>query len=237
MVACDLQELTNLVNHWHCSLRRWHAWNIVNAKHDEDFAWEIRREFLEASVHECLLRPSSLRDTFTSVATNALHQVRLSLGSNYPDFLEGDPCKPGEKPSLLSRKKKELRLSRITSVWVEAKDFLGALQKLDDTAYRHNTSDYRNLTSHTIGPRLGVGHTRTVTRTVEQATSLERQQDGTFADIPIPGKMPVGYDYGGTSPLDLNETRLVNLSRFAAAQLCYKGYRRLLKVADEGISD
>ena len=101
MVAHELQELTNILNHWRGSLRRWDAWNRVLASYsDESTAWEVRREFLEPLAHECLLRPSSVRDTITSVATNALHQARMSTDPSYKDLMEGDPRPPGPPPPL-----------------------------------------------------------------------------------------------------------------------------------------
>ena len=102
MLGCDLRELTNLINGW----GRWHAWSMVLNGHDELKAWELRSEFLDSLVHECLLRPSSIRDTLTSVATAAFHQVRLGIDRSYPDYIEGDPRTPEEKPMFFTRKKK-----------------------------------------------------------------------------------------------------------------------------------
>ena len=42
-------------------------------------------DFLNSIVHECLLSPASIRDTITSVATAAFHQVRLSIDRSYRD--------------------------------------------------------------------------------------------------------------------------------------------------------
>jgi hypothetical protein len=234
MIECDLRELTNTVNHWHDSLKRWHAWNIVISKHNEDDAWVLRREFLEALAHECLLRPSSVRDMLTAVATSALHQVRLTLEHGYPDMLEGDPATPNGRGKHLTRRKKESRLASIASVWAEAKPFLEAIRKLDDSAYRSQTLDYRNLNSHAIGPRLGIGHTRTVTRLVVQATKLTEIGEGRFKEVAIPNKMTVSYGFGGTPPLNLEEARRINVQQFSSARSCYLLYRKLLeKVAND----
>ncbi len=231
MIACDLRELTNLLNHWQSALHRWHAWNDVLSGLKDESAWDLRHEFLESLAHDCLLRPSSVRDALVAVATAALHQVRLSLPGQYRDYLEGDPVKPDDKPKHLSRRRKEEQLARLASVWPEASAFLAALAVLDSKAYRSATSDYRNLTSHAIGPRLGLGHTRTVTRTVGQATKTEEQGDGTVREVLIPGKMAVWYGYGGTPPLNLDEARLKNLEQFAAARASYGEYLRLLEAA------
>lgn len=229
MVDCELRELTNNINHWSYSLHRWQAWNIIIAKHDEDSAWILRREFLESIAHECLLRPSSIRDTFISVATNALHQARLSISSAYLDVLEGDPLCPSENPKHLTRRQKEVRLATIASVWPSAKVLISLFRHIDSLVYRKATSDYRNLNSHTIGPRLGVGHTRTVTRKVEPKKELKDIGGGRYEEVLVPGKIAVGYDFGGTAPLDLEEARVLNLEQFNVARSCYLQYRALLE--------
>lgn len=235
MIACDLRELTNLVNRWQTLLHRWHAWNRVAALHDEDQAWELHHEFLEALVHDCLLRPSSMRDAFTSVATNALHQVRCTLGDGYSDRLDGDPTAPDSAPLHLSRAKKEQRLTKIASIWPESNSFLSALRSLNDARYRQGTSDYRNLTSHAIGPRLGVGITRTVTRTVKQATEMKEDIDGFFRETTIPGRMAVCYAFGGTEPLNYESARLANLEQFFRARDCYGKLIALLQLGVSAI--
>lgn len=235
MIACELRELTNLMNRWRSVLERWRIWNTVISSHDEESAWLLRWEFVESLAHECLLRPSSLRDTFVSVATNALHQIRLSSDKTYRDFLKGDPRNPTEKPAHLKRAQKETRLFDLASKWSESAPFFAALRCLNDAAYRERTRDYRNLTSHTIGPRLGAGETRTVTRHVHQADELKECPDGRFRFSPIPGKMAVGYGFGGTAPLDLTESHEVNKQQFLLARECYEKYLNLLSVAAKDI--
>ncbi len=229
MVEGELRELTNNLNHWRSSLHRWQAWNLVTAKLSADQAWILRRELLESLAHECLLRPSAIRDTFTSVATNALHQIRLSDRSTYRDVLVGDPTKPGERPKHLSRKKKEHQLSSIAAIWPNANSLLSLIRRLDDETYRQSTSDYRNLNSHTIGPRLGVGETRVVKRSVIQATYLKDIGNKLFEEAQIPGKLSVSYSFGGTPQLDLSDVRLLNLEQFKIARNCYLEYRTLLE--------
>ncbi len=159
MVECDLRELTNLLNRWLYSLKRWHAWNQIISQHDEDTAWALRSEFLDAFARECLLKPSALRDIFTSVATSALHQARLSSDPAYRDHLKGDPASPIDKPRPLNRPQKEARLRTIANKWSEGEALLEAICRMDSDAYKDATSDYRNLSSHTIGPRFGLGTT------------------------------------------------------------------------------
>ena len=104
MIKDELREITNNLNRWHGSLLRWQAWNNVIQPYDTEEAWELRQEFLETLAHHCLLTPSSIRDTFTFVATNSMHQVRLMSCNKYRDHLEGDPRNSDDKPKHLTRR-------------------------------------------------------------------------------------------------------------------------------------
>ena len=211
------------------SLSRWHAWSMVLNGHDELNAWELRSEFLDSLVHECLLRPSSIRDTLTSVATAAFHQVRLGLDESYPDYIEGDPRTPEEKPTFFNRKNKEKRLTNIIKIWPESTLFLNSLREINTSGYINKTYDYRNLTNHSIGPRIGIGETRTVTRSIEPATVFEEAESGRFTRVNVPGKVAVSYGFGGTPPLDLETIRAANLAQYQIARSCYIEYRALLE--------
>ncbi|MBC3806136.1 hypothetical protein H8K52_02105 [Undibacterium seohonense] len=227
MVVDELREITNIINHWHGLLLRWHAWNKVIADYNEEDAWELRREFLEPLAHHCLLSPSAARDTLTFVATNSIHQLRLALGGGYKDHMDGDSA-PGKKPKYLTRARKEERLKNLVSPWIEGGALLLAIEAIDDNTYREATSDYRNRSSHAIGPRLALGHTQAVTRSVVPATKLKKQPDGTYKDELIPGKMSICYGVGGTPPLDMEQARKDNLVQYHRARHGYVIYRNLL---------
>lgn len=228
MVKDELRETTNNLNRWHGSLYRWHAWNRALEPFGEQDAWELRNEFVDALAHQCLLQPSAIRDSLTFMATNAIHQVRLALCNGYRDHLEGDPEVPGDPPKHLTRRKKEQRLTRLMAPWSEARKFLVLLHQIDDAAYREATSDYRNRSSHAIGPRLAVGFTRFVVRSVEQATEMTERDDGTFMLTPKPGKMSVCYGFGGTPPLNMEEARIINLAQYQRARECFECYRSIM---------
>lgn len=236
MVRDELRELTNLLNGWLDALRRWKAWNSVIAGYEEEDTWELRREFLEALAHQCLLLPSAMRDTFTFVATNSMHQVRLAQDASYRDHIDGDPTTHDEKPRHLTRRQKEQRLLKLLAPWPDtATHFVSLICSLDTHEYRSATSDYRNRTSHAIGPRLGIGMTRAVVRSVKPATELIQQPNGSYEMVRIPRRMSVGYGWGGTLPLDMEEACTVNLEQYRRARACYECYRGLLSDGMEGI--
>lgn len=118
--------------------------------------------------------------------------------------------------------------------WISTDELLSDLKRLDDNQYKIATSNYRNLSSHTIGPRIALGVTRPVTRTVTQRTTLVLQHDGTSKVEPVPGKAVVSYGIGGTPPLDPEDARVLNLQQFEIARKCFEDFRAHLFVRLSG---
>lgn len=231
LVVDELREVTNILNGWQAALLQWHAWNRALEPFDEQECWGLRKEFVEAVAHQCLLQPASSRDAIVFAATNSLHQVRLVVEDGYRDHLDGDPEKPGRRPRHLPRKEKEKRLKKLMAPWRGAGAWFFLLDKIDDEEYRGSTFDYRNRFAHAIAPRLGVGHVGMVTRSVAQATEMKAQKDGTYRDVPIPGKMYVRYGFGGTPPLDMEVARKANMEQYLRTRACFLGYRDILSIA------
>lgn len=229
MLQDELRELTNRLHEWRDMLRRWHAWNTVVSKKEEMPAWDLRREFMDPLVHTSLLMPSAIRDVFTFVGTNALHQVRLHVETGYKDILKGDPSASDPQPRPLTRRQRESRLAKLATPLPGASAFVNALRKLDDSAYREVTKDYRNANSHAIGPRIAIGLTRMVTRRAVPATRMETQPDGTGRIVEIPGKYVASYAFGGLEPLDLEIARTANLGQYRVARACFGRFTALLQ--------
>jgi hypothetical protein len=72
-----------------------------------------------------------------------------------------------------------------------------------------------------------------VRRSVVQVAELIEQEDGTFVEVPVPGKMAPSYSFGGTEPLDFDASRIANLEQYRRARQCYTKYRALLVAALE----
>lgn len=228
LVKDELRELTNQLNHWLGNLRRWHAWNEVLKVENADVRWEAEWGWVEPLAFYCMFQPSASRDRFIMVATNALHQVRMGLDAATVDALLGDPTTPGEDRFFPSRREKEKQLKALARPWTMGKAFIQALGQLDDRRYRALIGDFRNRASHGIAPRFSVGITSTVTRTRQQATKLERQPDGTYKDMPVPGQLSTSYGVGGTEPLSMQQAWTVNLAQFEHARRTFDAYIELL---------
>jgi len=231
LVKDELRELTNQLNHWLGNLRRWHAWNEVLKVEKTDVRWEAEWGWVEPLAFYCMFQPSASRDRFIMVATNALHQVRMGLDAATVDALLGDPTTPGEDRFFPSRRDKEKQLKALARPWAMGKAFIQALGQLDDRRYRALTGDFRNRASHGIAPRFSVGITSTVTRTRQQATKLERQPDGTYKDMPVPGQLSTSYGVGGTEPLSMQDAWTANLAQFEHARRTFDAYIALLAEA------
>lgn len=226
MVRGELRELTNIINQWMALLKFWHAWLDVIDGYEAELAWGIQWEFIEPIVFKCMFQPSAARDRFTFVATNALHQARMVVDPTCPDHLEFDPPSKTKHPN---RRQKEGRLKDILARWPAGKSVLNAIEQLDGKGHRELTRDFRNLSSHSIAPRISIGYTKLVTREVRPATTLEPVGDGTHKLVEIPDKYSVSYGFGGTPPLQMDSIIDANRAEFAKARHCFNEYTQLLE--------
>jgi len=229
MLQDELREVTNRLHEWRDMLRRWHAWNKVVSTKAEMPAWDLRREFMDPLMHTSLLMPSAIRDLFTFVGTNALHQIRLHLEAGYEDVLEGDPSASDPQPRPLTRRQKEARLAKLVRTLPGATAFVNCVRQLDDAEYRKKTRNYRNANSHAIGPRIAFGRTQMVTRRVVAATRMETQPDGAVRKVEVPGKYVASYAFGGLPPLDLEVARIASLNQYNIARMCLEKFTAVLQ--------
>jgi hypothetical protein len=231
MIEGELRELTNKLNHWMGNLRRWHAWNEVLTKHDDETRWGIEWEWVEPIAFHCMFQPSATRDCFIMVATNALHQVRMAIDPTIKDELLGDPTKPEESRFFPRRRDKEQQLKAMARAWTAGKGFIQALGQLDDRGHRRVTFNFRNRASHGIAPRFSVGDIAIVTRERVQATTMEEQPDRSFEVVTVPNKMATGYSFGGTLPLTMVHAWETNRAQFERARCTFDAYVALLAEA------
>lgn len=232
MIEADLREITNLLNEWKYLLHRWHAWNIVldSYKEDRQKEWEIENEFLKLIINKCLFAPSRIKDVFINIGIENFHQIRLAINNEYKDKIEGyDPTLPNLKPKYLSRRNKEKVLEEILSFCNHVK-FIKKMKMLNEKHYQEKlTQDYRNLSSHKIAPRITAGTVSPITRTVEKATKMEKNEDGSYSKVEMRDRTSVVYSDGGIDPLDRNKLFNANIEEFKKARNCYDEFKKLLE--------
>lgn len=231
MIEADLRELTNLLNEWNHLLHRWYAWNIVldSYKEERQKEWEIENEFLKLIINKCLFTPSRIKDVFINIGIESFHQIRLATDNKYKDKIQGyDPSLPKLKPKHLSRRNKEKILKEVLSFCNHA-EFIEKIKILNGEYYQKQlTQDYRNLSSHTIAPRITVGTVSPITRTVEKSTKIEKNADGSYSKVEVRDRTSVVYSYGGIEPLDRNKLFDANIEEFKKARNCYAEFKKLL---------
>ena len=238
MIEGDLKEVTNLLNEWCHLLHRWYAWNIVLESYKEDVQeeLELENEFLKLIINKCLFVPSRIKDTFINVGIENFHQIRLANDDKYEDKIdrykydarirESDQKLVQSNPP---RWQKELILKNILSFY-NSKDFFNVLKSLNDDDYQKKlTRDYRNLSSHSIAPRITFGVVSRVTRTVKITDKMQKNADGSYSLVEVPNKTSVAYSFGGKQPLDRNLLFNANLEEFKKARSCYNEFKGLLK--------
>lgn len=228
LVKDELRELTNSLNAWLGALKRWHAWSIVCLDVSDEELWDLEIEFIKPLATSCMLQPSAVRDLFTLVVTNGMHQVRLGADTQYEDRLPLDR-NPWDRPLWPSRRMKEQQLATVLAPFPEGGALLRNLRCLDDAATREATADFRNRVNHAIAPAFTRGITRTVTRQVVMATQMVDIGGGRYDSQAVDGKTSVRYSYGGQGPLDLGNMRQINLAQFARAVICFELYLDLLR--------
>ncbi|WP_406626014.1 hypothetical protein [Acidovorax sp. SDU_ACID1] len=106
LIKDELRELTNILNAWLGTLRHWHAWLTVSQGYSDEDTWQLEYEFIAPLATYCLFQPSAIRDTFTFVVTNGMHQVLLATDSSYKDRLILDQA-PWEERKYPTRRKKK----------------------------------------------------------------------------------------------------------------------------------
>lgn len=232
MIVADLREVTNLLNEWNHLLHRWCAWNKVleSYKEERQDKWEIESEFVKLIIDKCLFAPSRIKDTLINIGIEGFHQIRLATDDNYEDKIaDYDTRLPKLKPQYPSRLVKERILGKILSFSNHA-EFFDKLSALNGYLYqKQSTQDYRNLSSHSIAPRITAGVVSPVNRAIKKMTEMRENVDGSFLELEIKDKTSVVYSYGGTEPLDRNKLFEVNVEEFKKAIGCYDEFKKLLK--------
>lgn len=221
-VASDLRLAINHLNAWRVRLHEWAAWLKVLESHEEQTALELQFHFLDHLMFFCMFQPSGFRDALTHVATQAVHQGNLSTGKTERDVLAQDSRK---RP--LNRKEAEAQLTSLCEHWAQAQVFIESLSALDTDDYRSLTRNYRNRASHAIPPRFGWGEVDFMTRSIGHWPEIVAQSDGTVQIVETEHKS-VCYSLGGTPPLELEETYLVNLREHDLASRALESYCALL---------
>ena len=217
MVRSELSAVIHSVNQWRVSLKRWSAWQSVIDRYDQSMAWHLRSEFASPLSFFCMFQPASIRDMFCLVATNSLHQVRLSVDEKCKDVLWSDNSK-----SRQSRPTKEEKLAEMIGNLKGNPSFTEGLTRIDDQPYRKLTRNFRNKASHDIPPMFDLGHSMSVTRQVKSNPDVASEMNQLGSD-----RTRV-YSVSPSAPLISREMIAANLEQHEAAEIACSAYVALL---------
>ncbi|MCP3433772.1 hypothetical protein [Stutzerimonas stutzeri] len=222
-ISNDLREAINQLHSWYHSLVDWHLWIDVLKKFEGNDAWYIRKRYIEPLAYFCMMQPSSTRERFGSIATNALHQANLALLNDYKDQLDQD------KRGYLSRSQREKQIRCLGKSWECCTGFQQALQRLDSKDFSRASYNFRNLASHGIAPRFEQGETNFVKRSIEPWSELVEQADGTYQLVSHPIKKAVCYGVGGTRPLSFQAAYDACAKEYLNALATFHSYQALVR--------
>jgi hypothetical protein len=238
LLSADFLEIINLLNAWKHRLSSWLAWNqVLTSFNNDDFAWEVRREFVEPLAYYCMHQPSSFRDALTKFATIAVHIGNINCDTTYKDELledreifkrlQQEKARPYEY--FLSRQKSEAQLHEKSSNWKSAISLIRFLTSLDSEVYKDSTKGWRNKSAHYIAPRFDFGDTQFVKRYVDFHEEVTSPADGGVSFFQDRSKMAVAYGFGATPSLPLSEVYFLNLQQYDSARKAMHTCEQLLQ--------
>jgi hypothetical protein len=226
MVSDELQETINLVHGWGLQLVSWTVWIEVLATF-EDFndRWTLRMQHVDNIAFVCLYQAASMRDRLTFIATNAIHQGNLA---SVPGCVDRLPLDDLASNRFASRRRKENQLFEIASRWKSSKRFHEKLVRLNDAEYRKITRDFRNRSSHAIGPRFEFGETSFVTRSLEHPENTVEQPDGSYRLVKDTTRKVPQYAFGGPPALKYDEMLAASQGQHDLARNAIEAYEVVL---------
>ncbi len=222
-ISNDLKETINQLHCWYGYLVDWSIWIDVLKNYEDEQEWSIRRQYVEHLAFYCMLQPSSTRERFGAIATNAIHQANLLLQKDYKDRLDQD------EHGYLSRKKREIQIKRLGENYTGLTSFLQALTHLDNKSFTTSSYNFRDLANHGIAPRFEQGETSFVTRYIEPWQELVKNSDGSAQLVEHPTKKAVCYGFGGTQPLSFQKAYNACWQEYLKAIHLLHAYQALLR--------
>ena len=198
------RELSNEINQFRRYLKNLRSWACVMEGNDERQTLEIVTEFVYPIAALCLSYPYAIRSRFIFSAAHLCHQANRKVVEGWVDkFPANEEVDFGV-------------LDTIGAKWRSFKPFKKRLERIANSAYRKETSDYRNKFNHRYLPNLEIGLTEDVTRYPNRN-----------------GR--VSYRFGGGHPLRLEVILPALVQQHECCSLAYGCYQELVSEQVEHI--
>jgi hypothetical protein len=224
-VPSAVRETINGINAWAMRLHEWATWIELLPEYDEETRWEITHHFVEPLAFFAMYQPSAVAERLLEVAETALHHANCFAIPNTKDRLEQDSLKPGARFSVRQRL---TQLDRLCSHWNTYQRFRDLWSQIDSKTYRKLSRDFRNLSSHSFGPRFHTGEIRRARRSVGPPTVAVEQPDGSYRIAEDPTRTCVRYEFGVIEPLEFTAAYKANLDEFRHTKRCIDSLHHLV---------
>lgn len=233
-VASEIQELINGANVWGARLHQWRAWNaILDEVTNTDDKWALLDHFIEPLAFYCLHQPSATSDRLARVAENVLHQANLSVDPTSPDRLIQDRA----QGMHLRRNERRKQLDQLGARWSCYQPFAKALAALNGRDYREASRNFRNLSVHSIAPRLELGDVLRAERGVGPWSEPVMQPDGGYLMVEQPDRLCVSYAMGVTEPIPSSDAHAINLEEYQLVRTVLCRFEELIEEICDTIVD
>lgn len=224
-VPSAVRETINGINAWAMRLHEWATWIELLPEYDEETRWEIAYHFVEPLAFFAMYQPRAAAERLLEVAETALHHANCFTVPNSKDRLDQDALKPGTRFSVRQRL---AQLDRLGSHWNAYRRFRDLWAQIDSKTYRKHSRDFRNLTSHSFGPRFHTGEILRAHRSVGPAPVTVEQPDGTYQIAEDPTRTCVSYEFGVIEPLEFAAAYKANLDEFRHSKRCIDSLHHLV---------
>lgn len=165
-------SINELVNHAH----RLKAWSVVMSTLPRQQILEVLIEFVEPLATVALNLPYVIQSRFIFATAHLAHQANRAVkGGSWKDDLP------------LDRKIVFKIADRYGAPWKSYVGLKACLERISAEDYQKATGDFRHRYNHRISPRIALGLTGMVTRSIDPQTRLVR------------------YGFGETPPLSMDQ--------------------------------
>lgn len=224
-VPSAVRETINGINAWAMRLHEWATWIELLPEYDEETRWEIAYHFIEPLAFFAMYQPRAVAERLLEVAETALHHANCFTIPNSKDRLDQDALKPGTRFSVQQRL---AQLDRLGSHWKAYRRFRDLWTQIDSKTYRDLSHDFRNLTSHSFGPRFHAGAILRAHRSIAPARVMVKQPGGTFQLADDPTRTCVRYECGFIEPLEFAAAYKANLGEFRLTERSIDALHQLI---------
>lgn len=200
------REIANSLNDLINYTRRLRAWSAVVAPMSDQEKLDTVHDFIDPVAIVSLNLPAVIRARFAFAAAHLCHQANRALdGSAWTDNLRMD--------HQIELKDATMHGAR----WSSYDPFRLHVESISDQDYRDATHDFRNAYNHRLSPRVVIGLTQAVTRTVN------------------PKNKTVSYAFGALPALALDHVADLLAAQCKRGRLAFEAFQGLVREHEKSI--